>query len=92
MPASPLNLIGLARSSAGEVQAVPHTDFKVQALSEPKAFVLESDRWLLVLEGHLIIDLPHGDFRTLKKGDGLRLEAPLEATLTPLEETVLLHR
>ena len=88
----PLNLISLAKSGAGEVQAVPQTDFKVQVLGEPQPLVLDSDLWLLILEGDLILDLPHGDFRTLKKGDSLLLKAPLEATLTPLEDTVILQR
>ena len=88
----PLNLISLAKSGAGEVQAIPQSDFKVQVLMEPQPLVLENNMWLLVLGGDLIIDLPHGDFRTLKQGDSLRLEAPLEVTLTPLEETVILQR
>ena len=88
----PLNLISLAKSGAGEVQAVPQTDLKVQILAEPQPLVLKDDMWLLVLEGDLIIDLPHGDFRTLKQGDSLLLEAPLEGTLMPLEETVILQR
>ncbi len=92
IPAEPLNLISLAKSGAGEVQEVPQTDFRVQVLTEPQPLVLEDDVWLLVLGGDLIIDLPHGDFRTLKKGDSLRLRAPLEMTLTPLEETVILQR
>ena len=92
IPAFPLNLISLAKSGAGEVHAIPQTAFSVQALSEPQPLVLEDNVWLLVLEGELIIDLPHGDFRTLQKGDGLLLEAPLEATLTPLVETVILQR
>ncbi len=88
----PLNLISLAKSGAGEVQTVPQTDFKVQMLNEPQALELKQTLWLLVLTGELIVDLPHGDFRTLKQGDSLRLDAPLKVTLTPLEETVLLQR
>ena len=92
IPAEPLNLINLAKSGVGEVLTVPQTDFKVQALFEPQPLELERPLWLLVLEGELIVDLPHGDFRTLKKGDSLRLEAPLKVTLTPLESTVMLQR
>ena len=88
----PLNLISLAKSGAGEVQAVPQTDLRVQALTEPQPLVIEDDVWLLVLEGNLIIDLPYGDFRTLKRGDSLQLTAPLEVTLTPLGETVILQK
>ncbi len=48
--------------------------------------------WLLVLEGELIIDLPHGDFRVLKVGDSVHLgdERGEQITLTPLQEAVFL--
>ena len=71
---------------------MPQTDFGVQMLTDPQPLILEREVWILVLSGNLIIDLPHGDFRTLKQGDSLHLEAPLEVTLTPLEETVFLQR
>ena len=87
----PLNLLDLARSSLAEPQAVPGTGLEVLALREAVGFGLERPVWLLALVGELIIDLPHGDFRVLKVGDSVRLEAGLTVTLTPLEETVLLR-
>ncbi len=75
----------------GEPQAVPGTGLEVLALQEAVGVGLERPTWLLALTGELIIDLPHGDFRVLKTGDSIKLEAGLTITLTPLEETVLLR-
>jgi hypothetical protein len=90
-----LNLIDLAKAAGGGLRPVPGTGFEVQALLTPRGETLERELWLLVLQGELLIDLPHGDFRHLRRGDSLRLEAGLKVTLkitlTPLGETVLLR-
>lgn len=86
----PLNLLHLARGDPGNPKAVPGTDLQVQALAEPVPLD-GAPIWLLLLEGKLIVDLPHGDFRLLKVGDSLALHAP-HATLTPLEAAVVLRR
>ncbi len=85
-----LNLLHLAKTDPGVPRAVPQTALQVQALVAP--VVLESASvWLLLLEGELIVDLPHGDFRVLKRGDSVSLGAA-RATLTPLEAAVVLRQ
>lgn len=87
--AEPLNLLHLAKADLGVRKAVPQTDLHVWALAAPTPLEL-GVRWLALLEGELIVDLPHGDFRVLKVGDCLRLEGVPQATLTPLEVAVVL--
>lgn len=87
----PLNLINLARAAGGGLRPVPGTDFDVQAVLSPSKQTLARGLWLLVLQGELVVDLPHGDFRHLKRGDSLQLTAGLEVTLTPIGDTVLLR-
>lgn len=85
-----LNLLHLAKTDPGVPKVVPQTALLVQALTVP--VVLESASvWLLLLEGELIVDLPHGDFRVLGRGDSVALSA-VRATLTPLELAVLLSQ
>jgi hypothetical protein len=86
----PLNLIHLAKADLGALKAVPQTELHVQALHTPTPLEPGAGRWLLVLEGGLIVDLPHGDFRVLKVGDSIRLGGAEQATLTPLETAVVL--
>jgi hypothetical protein len=85
---TPLNLLHLAKTEPGVPKDALIKDFTVQALTAPQT-LSGASLWLLVLEGELIIDLPHGDFRVLKVGDSLELRAE-EATLTPLEGAVVL--
>lgn len=85
----PLNLLGLARASGDAVAAVPGTDLGVRRL---KGRVRERSRhavWLLVLEGRLIVDLPHGDFRILERGDAIHLPAELAVALQSVEGEAL---
>lgn len=84
----PLNLLHLAKADPGVAKSVLSGNLSVQALAAPLT-LKPAALWLLVLEGEIIADLPHGDFRVLKGGDSLRLEAP-EAVLTPLEGSVFL--
>lgn len=86
--AEPLNLLNLAKTELGTPKSALAHDLSVQALTEP--LTLSSVKvWVLVLEGSLIVDLPHGDFYNLKVGDSVRLEAE-QVTLTPLENAVFL--
>ncbi len=84
---APLNLLHLAKTEPGTPNALFH-DLSVQAIAEPTTLA-PADRWLLVLEGKLIIDLPHGDFRVLGVGDSVQLRAE-RAVLTPLQAAVFL--
>lgn len=60
----------------------------MQALTEPLT-LNPVKLWLVVLEGELIIDLPHGDFRVLKVSDSVQLGGE-QVTLTPLQGAVFL--
>ena len=85
---APLNLLNLAKAEPGHPKSALTRDLSVQALTE--TITLAPARvWLLVLEGELIVDLPHGDFRVLRVGDSVRLDAE-RVTLTPLQAAVFL--
>ena len=86
--AEPLNLLNLAKTEPGISKSALEHDLSVQALTEPLT-LSPAKVWLVVLEGSLIIDLPHGDFYNLKVGDSVRLEAE-QVTLTPLQDAVFL--
>ena len=84
---APLNLLNLAKTEPGRAKSALAEGLSVLALSEP--LTLNPVKvWLLVLEGELIVDLPHGDFRVLKVGDSLQLGG--RVTLTPLQQSVFL--
>lgn len=87
----PLNVLSLARSS-DKPSSIPNTTLELLALRKTQHVTLEQNLWLLVLEGELIIDLPHGDFRVLKVGDSLQLAKGLQVKMEPLEETVILRQ
>lgn len=86
--AEPLNLLNLAKTEPGRAKSALEHDLSVQALTEPLT-LSPAKLWVLVLEGSLIVDLPHGDFYTLKVGDSVRLDAE-RVTLTPLQGAVFL--
>jgi len=87
----PLNLLGLAKAGAGQVAPVPGTGLEVLLLDEGRPATIATASWLAVLEGELIVDLPHGDFRILQQGDSLHLPAGLEVGFEPLKPTVVLR-
>jgi hypothetical protein len=70
-------------------QTVPGTALQVQALTAPTPLDA-APMWLALLEGELIVDLPHGDFRVLKVGECLALHTD-DATLTPVQTAVVLR-
>ncbi|HEX7021614.1 MAG TPA: hypothetical protein VF171_02075 [Trueperaceae bacterium] len=86
-----LNLLSLARTEPGVPKLVPGTRLEVRALHENLSLRLEVPLWLCVLAGELLVDLPHGDFRRLERGDSLHLEAGVDLGFVPLEETVILQ-
>lgn len=85
-----LNLLSLARTGAGTAQSVPGTRFEVSLFERRREERLAEERWLLLLSGELIIDLPHGDFRILRTGDSLKLPAGLEIACQPVEPAIVL--
>jgi hypothetical protein len=87
---NPLNLLTLARTGGGSGQVVPGTRFEVTLIDKRAKERLSYDRWLLLLSGELIIDLPHGDFRILHAGDSLHLPEGLDVAYQPVEPAVVL--
>lgn len=85
----PLHLPSLARTADGDAERVPGTPLAVQALTRRLETTVERALWLLVLEGELIVDLPYGDFRVLKTGDALQLDAGLAVAFEPVEDVVV---
>lgn len=86
----PLNLLSLARGAPGRRQAVPGGALEVLAVDGGGPAEGVSGRWLILLAGDLLIDLPHGDFRHLGPGDRLTLPAGIEVGYKPLQPSVLL--
>lgn len=86
-----LNLSGLASAGDGLPVKVPGTTLSVQRVSERGRFTPQTPQWFLVLEGEVIIDLPHGDFRILKTGDFLRIGKGEPTHLEPISPVVLLR-
>lgn len=86
-----LNLVALAKSQPGqEVKALAGDVRALWLEPETPPLALGAPSvWLFVCTGHLLIDLPHGDFRTLKQGDSLHLHAQT-AVLQALTGTALL--
>ena len=89
--AQALNLITLAKGNP-RGSAVPGTGLETLLIETKEDLRLERGLWLLVLEGELIIDLPHGDFRILKAGDCIHLEQGLKISYQPLETAVVLRQ
>lgn len=89
--AQPLNLVALARSNPKGTM-VPGTNLEVFIVEKVASQPLENALWLLVVQGELIIDLPYGDFRLLKKGDSLHLEKGTQLSFEPLNEVVALRQ
>jgi len=85
-----LNLAALARSAGGEPCEVPGWPLEAQSLVVPTAVAGDRARWLVVLEGEVIVDLPSGDFRVLKAGDGLAFPIGVEAVLRSVARPAVL--
>lgn len=86
----PLNIIQLAKSS--QQTGVVGTALQVRAIREVVEERMARDTWLLLLQGELIIDLPHHDFRILRVGDALTLPEGTQVSFNPVRSSVLLLR
>ncbi len=86
-----LNLSGLASTGDGEPVGVPGTRLSVQRVNERRCLSPQTPQWFLVIEGEVIIDFPHGEFRILKKGDFLRVGTDKPTNLEPISPVVLLR-
>lgn len=89
-PGRPLNLAALAVAGAGEPLEVPGGPLVVQELRGPYPLRADVDRWLLVLSGEVIVDLPGGDYRVLRAADALRFPAGSSASLKSVAAPAIL--
>ena len=88
-----VSVTGLARA-AGEAGApVPGRPWVAARLEGPTRWSLARPRWLFAVDAAVIVDLPHGDFRVLQRGDALEIPAGLTVSLQPVKEaaTLLWH-
>jgi len=79
-----LNLKSLAEATKGSA-LISGTGMQVERISGKRRLEPTSNLLIVVLEGELIIDLPYGDFRILRKNDSLQLSENIEATLNPVD-------
>ena len=88
---APLHLIRLAASSAGKPFALPQLGHQLEVILLETALKDTPETCTyLCLEGELLLDLKHGDFLHLKRGEATRLEQDVERTLTPVGKTTVL--
>lgn len=87
----PLNLVALAKGNP-KGSTVPGTKLEAFIVEKEALHELSADIWIMVIQGELIIDLPYGDFRLLKKGDSLHLERGTKVSFEPLKEVVALRQ
>jgi len=88
---APLHLIRLAASSAGKPFALPQLGHHLEVIFLEKPLVDTPETCTyLCLEGELLLDLKHGDFLHLKRGEATRLEQDVARTLTPVGKTTVL--
>lgn len=89
MVADVLNLLDLAKGEAAK--PLPALGVVLEQLSTPSPRQAAAGHYFLVLEGELIIDLPHGDFRILRANDLLVFEETIDITLTPVDDVTFLQ-
>lgn len=81
-------VLGLARAAGESGAALPGRPWVAARIEAPVAWHLARARWLLALDGALIVDLPYGDFRVLQRGDALELPADVDVRLQPVATAV----
>lgn len=81
-------VLGLARAAGPAGATLPGRPWVAARFERPLAWRLTRPRWLLALDAALIVDLPHGDFRVLQRGDALELPADVELRLQPVKDAV----
>ena len=84
-----VNLLNLAKNSTGQVN-IANTSFLVERIAKKRKEQLPKDTWLLCLAGELILDLPYGDFRILRKGDAVYLPKGLGCSFNPVDPSIVL--
>lgn len=85
-----VSITGLARAAGDAGAPVPGHRWTAARLETRVGWRLATARWLLALDGAVIVDLPFGDFRVLECGDALDLPAGIHVSLQPVKEAVTL--
>ena len=83
-----VGVLGLARAAGEAGAALPGRPWVAARLERRVGWRLNRGRWLLALDGALIVDLPYGDFRVLQRGDALELPAGVDLALQPVGDAV----
>ncbi len=81
-------VLGLARAAGAAGAPLPGRPWVAARLEHAVAWRLTRPRWLMALDAALIVDLPHGDFRVLQRGDALELPADVDLRLQPVKAEV----
>jgi hypothetical protein len=81
-------VLGLARAAGAAGAPLPGRPWVTARFEAPLAWRLTRPRWLLALDAALIVDLPHGDFRVLQRGEALELPADVDLRLQPVKAAV----
>lgn len=85
-----VSVLGLARAAGEGGAALPERPWVTARLETQTRWALARPRWLLVLEGDLLIDLPHRDFRVVHRGEALELPGDLALDLQPIGDAAVL--
>jgi len=85
-----VGVLGLARAAGEAGAALPGRAWVAARIERRVHWRLDRPRWLLALDAALIVDLPHGDFRVLQRGDALELPAGIDLSLQPIADAVAL--
>jgi hypothetical protein len=85
-----VGVLGLARAAGEAGTALPGHAWVAARLEGRVAWRLSRPRWMLALDAAVIVDLPHGDFRVLQRGDALDLPAGVDLALQPVGDAVAL--
>ena len=85
-----VGVFGLARAAGEAGTALPGRAWVAARIERRVDWCLTTPRWLLALDAALIVDLPHGDFRVLQRGDAVELPAGVDLALQPVGDAVSL--
>lgn len=85
-----VGVLGLATAAGEAGAALPGRPWVAARLERRVSWRLTRPRWLLALDGAAIVDLPHGDFRMLQRGEAVELPAGVEAAVQPIGDAVAL--
>ncbi|GGJ81340.1 hypothetical protein [Deinococcus aquiradiocola] len=84
-----LHLARLAQSSPERALTLPGGAVRILSLTKAQDGGTDAC-WFVCLNGTLLLDLPHGDFVTLRAGEAYRTEAGVARRLTPVGQVTVL--